>query len=107
MPPLSLLTDDVNLANRKYILTSGVGRGAEEIAIGYGENVRGIHIDFLIIAFTIFIVIRFINGSRRKQKIRRTKTVETPKNIELLANLERIDGRTEHYPFEIQRINVH
>ena len=88
MPPLSLLTDDVNLANRKYILRPA-GEQVEEIAVGYGEMME-VLIDFLIIAFTIFIVVRFINRFKKKSEDPKDKTVETPKNIELLANLEKL-----------------
>lgn len=88
MPPLSLLTDDVNLANRKYILRPAAGE-VEEVAIGYGEMME-VLIDFLIIAFTIFVVVRFINRFKKKSEDPKDKTVETPKNIELLANLEKL-----------------
>jgi large conductance mechanosensitive channel len=88
MPPLSLMTDDVNLANRKYILRPA-SEGVEEVAIGYGEMFE-VLIDFLIIAFTIFIVVRFINRFKKKAEDPKNETVETPKNIELLSNLERL-----------------
>ena len=88
MPPLSLMTDDVNLANRKYVLRSAVG-DSEEIAIGYGEMFEVV-IDFLIIALTIFVVVRFINQFKKKAEDPKNETVETPKNIELLSNLEKL-----------------
>ncbi len=88
MPPLSLMTDGVHLANRKYILRP-VSEQHEEIAIGYGEMLE-VFIDFIIIAFTIFIVIRFINRFKDKAENPKDKTVETPKNIELLSNLEKL-----------------
>jgi len=88
MPPLSLMTDDVNLANRKYILRDA-SETAEEVAIGYGELFE-VLLDFVIIAFTIFIVIKFINRFKNKAEDPKNKTVETPKNIELLANIERL-----------------
>ncbi|QIE58564.1 large-conductance mechanosensitive channel protein MscL [Rasiella rasia] len=88
MPPLSLLTDDVNLADRKYILREAEGKAAE-VAIGYGELIE-VMIDFLIIALTIFVVIKFINRFKKKSEDPKNKTVETPKNIELLSNIERL-----------------
>jgi len=88
MPPLSLMTDGVHLANRKYILRP-VSEKHEEIAIGYGEMLEA-SIDFLIIAFTIFVVIRFINRFKDKAENPKDKTVETPKNIELLSSLEKL-----------------
>ncbi|HDZ14632.1 hypothetical protein LCGC14_1330940 [marine sediment metagenome] len=88
MPPLSLMTDGVELANKKYILRNA-SEGVEEVSIGYGEMLE-VLIDFLIIALTIFIVIRFINQFKDKAEDPKDKTVETPKNIELLSNLEKL-----------------
>ena len=86
MPPLSLLTDDVNIAERKYVLREAVG-DISEVAIGYGELIE-VLIDFLVIALTIFIVIKGINRFKKKAEDPKNKTVETPKNIELLSNIE-------------------
>lgn len=88
MPPLSLLTDDVNLADRKYVLREAVGE-TTEVAIGYGELIE-VLIDFLIIALTIFVVIKFINRFKKKAEDPNNEEVETPKNIELLSNIERL-----------------
>ncbi|MBC7000142.1 large conductance mechanosensitive channel protein MscL [Cytophaga sp. FL35] len=88
MPPLSLLTDDVQLSNRKYVLREA-SEGVEEVAIGYGEMFE-VLIDFLIIAFTIFVVIKGINRFKSKSEDPENKEVVTPKNIEILSNLERL-----------------
>ena len=87
MPPLSLLTDNVNnIAERKYVLREAAGE-VSEVAIGYGELIE-VLIDFLVIALTIFMVIKGINRFKKKAEDPRNKTVETPKNIELLSNIE-------------------
>ncbi|RDK85372.1 large conductance mechanosensitive channel [Marinirhabdus gelatinilytica] len=88
MPPLSLLTDDVNLNERKYILREAA-EDVQEVAIGYGELIE-VLIDFLVIALTIFVVIKGINRFKKKAEDPKNKTVETPKNIELLSNIERL-----------------
>ncbi|MGK0379326.1 large-conductance mechanosensitive channel protein MscL [Patiriisocius sp. Uisw_017] len=88
MPPLSILTDGVNYADRKYVLKTAEGEN-KEIAIGYGELVE-VLVDFIIIALTIFIVIKFINRFKKKSEDPNNKTVETPKNIELLSNIEEL-----------------
>lgn len=88
MPPLSLLTDGVNLANKKYILRTA-SETKEEVAIGYGEFIE-VLFDFVIIALTIFLVIKFINRFKRKAEDPHDKTVETPKNIQLLSNIEKL-----------------
>lgn len=91
LPPLSLMTEGVNFANRKIVLREGIvpgseGTGPEEIAIGYGALVEAL-LDFVIIGFTIFLVVKFMNSFRRKAEDPDNKVVETPKNIELLSNL--------------------
>lgn len=88
MPPLSLLTDGVHLADKKYLLRNA-SDGVDEVAIGYGEMVE-VLIDFLIIALTIFVVVRFINRFKDKAENPKDTTVKTPKNIELLSNLEKL-----------------
>lgn len=88
MPPLSLLTDDVTLSNKKWILREA-SETVEEVAIGYGELIETL-IDFTIIAFTIFVMIKFINRFKKKSEDPANKEVETPKNIELLSRLEKL-----------------
>jgi large conductance mechanosensitive channel len=58
----------------------------EEVAIGYGAFLETI-LDFLIVGFTIFLVIKFMNRFRRKAQDPKNKTVETPKDIQLLSDL--------------------
>ena len=88
MPPLSLLTDGVQLSNKKYVLRAA-DDATEAIAIGYGELIE-VLIDFLIIAFTIFLVIKVINRFKKKAENPQDKTVETPKDIQLLSNIEKL-----------------
>lgn len=88
MPPLSLLTDDVNLSNKKWILRQATD-SVEEVAIGYGELIESL-IDFGIIAFTIFVMVKFINRFKQKSEDPTNKEVETPKNIALLSSLEKL-----------------
>lgn len=88
MPPLSLLTDGVKFSDKKYILREASDT-AEAVAIGYGELIE-VLIDFFIIAFTIFLVIKFINRFKRKSENPQDKSVETPKDIQLLSNIEKL-----------------
>ncbi len=91
LPPLSLMTEGVNFGNRKFVLREGLepgssGAGPEEIAIGYGALIEAL-LDFVIVGFTIFLVVKLMNSFRRKAEDPKNQTVETPKNIELLSNL--------------------
>jgi len=92
LPPLSMLTDGINFADRRIILRDGITAtqaGAEEVkevAIGYGALIEAM-LDFVIIGFTIFLVVKFMNRFRRKAQDPKDKTVETPKEIQLLSDL--------------------
>ena len=92
MPPLSMMTDGINYANRKIVLREGVAEepgvsaAVEEVAIGYGALIEAF-VDFLVVGLTIFMVVRLMNRFRRKAEDPKNKTVETPKNIQLLSNL--------------------
>lgn len=88
MPPLSLLTDGVNLENKKYILREA-SEGLEEVAIGYGDLLN-VLLDFLIVALTIFLVVKGMNRFRNKAEDPEDAEVETPRNIQLLSNLEKL-----------------
>ncbi|MEP2279685.1 large-conductance mechanosensitive channel protein MscL [Maribacter sp.] len=88
MPPLSLLTDDVNLSNKKWVLREA-SESVEEVAIGYGELIESL-IDFGIIAFTIFVMVKFINRFKEKSEDPENKEVKTPKNIALLSSMEKL-----------------
>lgn len=93
LPPLSLLTDGVNFSNRKILLkdayTKPDGTSIEEVAIGYGDLIT-VMIDFLIIAIVVFIVVKLMNSLRAKSEDEKNPTVETPKNIQLLARMSEL-----------------
>lgn len=91
LPPLSLMSDGVNLEDQKFILREAVVNGEgtvslSEVAIAYGKLAE-VFLDFLIIGFTVFIVVKFMNRLKRKAQDTNDKTVATPKDIELLTNL--------------------
>lgn len=88
MPPLNLVTGGIKYANQKWILQPG-SDGVDEIAIGYGLLVEVV-LDFLIVALTIFVVVKMMNRFRAKAEDPKNVEVETPKNIELLSNIEKL-----------------
>jgi len=91
LPPLSLLSSGVNLESLKLVLRpkqiDDLGNQVvEEVAINYGSFVETL-LDFLIVGFTIFIVVKFINKLNRQAEDPKDQTVSTPKNIELLTKM--------------------
>lgn len=92
LPPLSLLSDGMNFQKRKLILRDAVSDTSgtittSEVAIAYGQLIEAF-LDFLIIGFTVFIVVKFMNRLRRKAQDTKDETVVTPKDIELLSDLK-------------------
>lgn len=65
MPPLGLLIGGVDFKNLKIILKATTD-GAPAVAINYGQFINTT-IDFLIVAFTIFLVVKGINRLKKKQ----------------------------------------
>ncbi len=88
MPPMSLLTSGVNFSDKKFVLRKAT-EGADEVAISYGE-LFAVLLDFVIVALTIFIVLKGINKIRDRAEDPEDGEVQTPKNIELLSNLEKL-----------------
>ncbi|MCL4120653.1 UNVERIFIED_CONTAM: hypothetical protein GTU68_046875 [Idotea baltica] len=90
LPPLSFLTNGINLGNKRWVLREAVNingvTNPEEIAIGYGKLLE-VGVDFLIIAFTVFIVVKFMNQLKNKAQDPKDVTVKTPKDIELLNKI--------------------
>lgn len=90
LPPLSFLTDGINWENKKLVLREAVTENGvakpEEIAIGYGKLFEA-SVDFLIIGFTVFLVVKLMNITRNKSHDPKNESVSTPKNIELLSKM--------------------
>ena len=91
MPPFGLLFGDTDFSEYKWVLRPReVGPGGdviqEQVAIGYGAFVQ-VSLDFLIIALTIFLIVRVINSLKRKAEDEKETSVPTPKDIQLLAEI--------------------
>lgn len=93
-PLISLLTGDVALSDLKYVLVDAVkeldvatGELVEtqaEVAITYGVFLQAI-IDFLLIALSIFIVIRVMMTTQKKLAALRKKEEEAAAEAEAAA----------------------
>ena len=91
LPPLSLLSDGINLDKKKLILRESQSNSlgdisVQEVAISYGQFIETF-LDFLIVGFTIFMVVKFINRLNKKAEDPTDKTISTPKNIQLLMDM--------------------
>ena len=91
LPPLSLLSNGMDLQSKSIVLRDAVLDASgtiisEEVSIGYGVFSEAI-LDFLIVGFTLFIVVKFMNRLRTKAQDTKDTTVTTPKDIELISRL--------------------
>ncbi len=69
MPAIGMATGGMNFSDFKWVIQKGVTQGEEiitpEVAITWGAFVQTI-IDFIIIAFCIFVAIKFVNNLKKK-----------------------------------------
>ena len=67
MPPLGLLIGGVNFTDLKLILKAAVDATHPAVTWNYG-NFLQVTFDFLIVAFAVFLVIKAIVASKRKEE---------------------------------------
>ena len=80
MPTLSIFTGKVNLADLAYVVDTGNPEAL--ITIKYGAFLQNV-VDFLIIAMTIFVVVR-VMGNLQRKKEEAPKPAPKPSNEEVL-----------------------
>lgn len=85
MPPLALLLGGVNLAALKLTLKEAVGNTAA-VTLNYGAFLQAV-VDFVIVAFAIFLMIRGINSMRKKQEEAPAVPAPPPNQEVLLAEI--------------------
>jgi large conductance mechanosensitive channel len=90
MPPLGLLLGGIDFADQKLVLAQAVIEADQvirpEVAIGYGEFINAV-IQFLIIAWALFLVIKAMNRIKKKEEAAPAAPPETPEDIVLLREI--------------------
>ena len=86
LPPLSLLSDGISFGDKKLILREATTK-ASQVSVDYGLLIETV-IDFLIVGFTIFLVVKFINRLKAKAEDIKDTTVPTPADVELLSKIK-------------------
>lgn len=76
MPPIGMLLGGVDFTDLAITLKQAVG-DTPEVAMRYGMFVQTI-VDFTIIAFAVFMAIKFINRLKRKEEAAPTVPVVPP-----------------------------
>jgi large conductance mechanosensitive channel len=67
MPPLGLLIGGVNFTDLKIVLKAAVDATHPAVTLNYG-NFLQVTFDFLIVALTIFIVLKAILAAKKKEE---------------------------------------
>lgn len=82
MPPIGVLLGGIDFSNLKATIKQA-SEGVESVTINYGLFINTI-IDFLIVAFAIFILIKQINRFKKKED---SKSTPPPEDILLLREI--------------------
>jgi len=85
MPPIGLLLGGVDFSSLAYPLKEG-SEGVEPVLLKYGVFINTV-IDFIIIGFVIFIIVKAINSLKKKEEEKPAPTAEPTKSEILLAEI--------------------
>ena len=96
MPPIGLALGKVDFSNLFFVLKEGAAAGpylsveaaqkAGAVTFNYGMFVNTI-ISFVIVAFAVFLLIRFINRQRRQEEEKPPEAPPTPEEVVLLREI--------------------
>ena len=82
MPPIGLLLGGVNFTDLKIVLKAAT-ETAPAVTMNYGNFIQ-VTIDFLIIAFVIFMLIKAMNAAKKKEAAAPPPAPPAPSKEELL-----------------------
>lgn len=80
MPVISLLTSGVNFTKMAYTTAGG------KVVITYGNFIQSV-VDFVLIAFSIFLAVKLINKARKKQETSAPAAPAQPSEQQLLTEI--------------------
>ena len=96
MPPLGLLLGRVDFTQLKAVLQKGsdavmdgatiIQPAVKQVSINYGNFIQTV-IDFIIVAFCIFLVIKAMNNLKKKEEAAPAAPAAPPEDIVLLKEI--------------------
>ena len=96
MPPLGLLLGRVDFTQLKAVLQKGsdavmdgatiIQPAVKQVSINYGTFIQTV-IDFIIVAFCIFLVIKAMNNLKKKEEAAPAAPAAPPEDIVLLKEI--------------------
>ena len=85
MPPIGVLTGGVDFSSLAITLKTAT-EDAAAVTLNYGAFINNI-IDFVIIAFSIFLVIRQVNKFNKKEEKKQKEKPKTPEDTIILREI--------------------
>ena len=86
MPTIGILFGKIDFTGLKYVLAKATG-DVPESAIYYGNFIQNV-VNFILVAFVIFVVIKAINSLHRKKEEPKEEVVETvSEEVQLLREI--------------------
>ena len=85
MPPLGYLTGGIDFKDLKYVIKPAEGK-TPETAISYGMFINNV-IDFLIVAFCIFLIVKAIMAFKKKEEAAPAPVAAPTKEETLLTEI--------------------
>jgi large conductance mechanosensitive channel len=94
MPPIGLITGGLNFTDLKLALrpetVDAAGKAIPAVTLNYGNFIQS-SVDFLLVAFSIFIVVQGMNKLRRLKKAeveaQPALPAEPPEDVKLLSEI--------------------
>lgn len=92
MPPIGLALGKIDFTNLYFTLSGGSfktlaeAKAAGAVTVNYGMFINNI-IDFLIVGFSIFLVIKAINTMKKKEEAKPSEPVKPSREEVLLAEI--------------------
>ena len=96
MPPLGLLLGRVDFTQLKAVLQKGsdavmdgatiIQPAVKQVSINYGNFIQTV-IDFIIVAFCIFLVIKAMNKMKKKEEVVPAAPAAPPEDVVLLKEI--------------------
>ena len=85
MPPIGMLIGGVDFSNLAWVLKEAT-ETAEAVTINYGTFLNTV-IDFVIIAFAIFMVVKGINSAKKKEEEKPAAPPKPSEEVQLLTEI--------------------
>ena len=85
MPPIGLMMGGVDFKDLSVVLQEAVGDAAA-VTINYGSFIQTV-VDFIIIAFAIFMVVKAMNNMKKKEEEAPAEPPKPSAEVELLTEI--------------------